>query len=99
MQVTGTVSDFDAAGGFGLITADDGELLPFSVRDMPPVLQDNMGVGTRVRFSRQDAEPAARAIQIVIVKDRKVRDSTVATLQPPKARDDVRRAGSREGDD
>jgi cold shock CspA family protein len=83
MRVTGTVSDFDATGGFGLIIADDGEFLPFSTREIHPVLHDNIGVGSRVRFSRQDGEPAARATQVAPIDDQNGRhNSPTATLQP-----------------
>jgi hypothetical protein len=36
MTSTGTVSDFDRAGLFGLVIADDGALLPFNLRETPP---------------------------------------------------------------
>jgi hypothetical protein len=33
VTLTGTVSDFDKDGLFGLLVADDGSLLPFNLRE------------------------------------------------------------------
>jgi cold shock CspA family protein len=88
MRVTGTVSDFDAKGGFGLIVADDGELLPFSTLDNHPALRD-IGVGSRVIFSRQEAQPVARATGIVLVhEDKEGAHSPPSALRPRVSRGD-----------
>jgi hypothetical protein len=64
MTCTGTVSDFDRAGLFGLVVADDGALLPFSLRETPPALRGRFMIGARVRFTKQAAEPTARAVEL-----------------------------------
>jgi hypothetical protein len=51
MALTGTVSDFDKAGLFGLIIADDSRLLPFNLREATPALRSRFDIGTRVRFT------------------------------------------------
>ncbi len=47
---TGTISDFDAQGQYGLIDADDGRLVPFNLSDVPPPLRPAFGIGARVQF-------------------------------------------------
>jgi hypothetical protein len=64
MTFTGTVSDFDRAGLFGLVIADDGALLPFNLREMPAALRARFLIGARVRFTRQAADPTARAVEL-----------------------------------
>src|SRR5580698_11118816 len=64
MTSTGTVSDFDRAGLFGLVIADDGALLPFNLRETPPALRARFLIGARVRFTRQAADPTARAVEL-----------------------------------
>jgi hypothetical protein len=64
MVSTGTVSDFDGAGLFGLIIADDGRLLPFNLRGTPPALRSRFRIGTRVRFTGSAAAPTARAVEV-----------------------------------
>jgi hypothetical protein len=82
MRVTGTVSDFDAVGGLGLIIADDcDDFLPFNARGMPAALRRHIEVGSRVRFRRQDSQPAARAIEVIPLGDRKD-DSTSLAAGP-----------------
>jgi hypothetical protein len=65
MTLTGTVSDFDEAGLFGLIVADDGSLLLFNLRDAPAALQCRIDVGVRVTFAKHASEPTARAVEVV----------------------------------
>jgi hypothetical protein len=69
MTSTGTVSDFDRAGLFGLIIADDGRLLPFNVRGTPPALRSRFEIGTRVRFTKRAAQPAARAVEVAPIDE------------------------------
>lgn len=64
MTCTGTVSDFDKAGLFGLIIEDDGGLLPFNLREAPPALRRQFEVGMRVRFTKRASEPTARAVDL-----------------------------------
>ena len=64
MTFTGTVSDFDEAGLFGLIIADDGGLLLFNLRGALPALRSQFEIGTRVRFTRHASEPNARAVEL-----------------------------------
>jgi cold shock CspA family protein len=65
VTLTGTVSDFDSEGLFGLIITDDGCLLPFNLRETPAALQRRLEVGTRVKFTRHTSEPTTRAIEVV----------------------------------
>jgi hypothetical protein len=66
---TGTVSDFDRAGLFGLIIADDGGVLLFNLRDTPPALRSRFEIGRRVRFTKHDSEPAARAVEVAPIDE------------------------------
>jgi hypothetical protein len=65
VTLTGTVTDFDREGLFGLIRTDDGCLLPFNLRETPPALRRRFEVGTRVKFTRHTSEPTTRAIEVV----------------------------------
>jgi hypothetical protein len=69
MTSTGTVSDFDRAGMFGLIIADDGRLLPFNLRGTPPALRSRFEIGTRVRFTKDAKEPTARAVEVAPIEE------------------------------
>jgi hypothetical protein len=62
---TGTVSDFDSDGLFGVISADDGRLLLFNLRGTPPPLHELFRIGTRVQFVERESNPASRAITLV----------------------------------
>jgi hypothetical protein len=64
MMWTGTVSDFDTAGLFGLIIEDDGDCLPFNLRETPLAVRTQFKVGTRVRFTKRASEPIARAVEV-----------------------------------
>ena len=64
MTGTGTVSDFDRAGLFGLIIADDGDFLIFNLQETAPVLRSLFEVGTRVRFTKQASKSTARAVEL-----------------------------------
>jgi hypothetical protein len=64
MTITGTISDFDRAGHFGLITADDGRLLLFNLRTTPPARRSRFDLGTRVKVTRYMSEPMPRAIEV-----------------------------------
>lgn len=68
MTITGTISDFDRAGLFGLITADDGRLLLFNLRSTPPAMRSRFEIGTRVRITKQISEPAARAVEVAPIE-------------------------------
>ena len=65
VTLTGTVSDFDKDGLFGLIIADDGCLLPFSLHETAPALRGRFGIGTRVKFIKHALRPTARAVELV----------------------------------
>jgi hypothetical protein len=69
MTATGTVSDFDRGGRFGLIVADDGRLLPFNLSGTPPSLRSRFDVGTRVKFTKYAAQPTARAVNVTPIDD------------------------------
>lgn len=69
MAFTGTISDFDRAGLFGLIIADDGGVLPFNLRDTPPALRSRFDIGRRVRFSKCASEPATRAVEVAPIDE------------------------------
>jgi len=65
VTLTGTVSDFDKDGLFGLIIADDGSLLLFNLQGTPPALQDRVEIGARVKFIKQASRPSARAVVVI----------------------------------
>jgi hypothetical protein len=50
VKSTGIISDFDSDGFFGVIEADDGRMLLFSVPVPSPVRPELFRVGTRVVF-------------------------------------------------
>lgn len=83
MALTGTVSDFDKAGLFGLIAADDGRLLLFNVRGTPAALRNRVEIGTRVRINKHTAEPIARAMEVAPIDQCADRGSSSASA--PKA--------------
>jgi cold shock CspA family protein len=60
-MLTGTISDYDAHGLFGLIDADDGRLVLFNLQDVKPPARDQFHVGTRVEFVEQTGSLAPRA--------------------------------------
>ncbi len=64
---TGTISDFDPNGQYGLIDADDGGLVLFNLRGVEPLLRDAFGIGTRVKFVEQGAIPAPRAVALALL--------------------------------
>jgi cold shock CspA family protein len=66
-MLTGTISDFDTDGLFGLIAADDGRLIIFNLRGMHSPQRDQFRVGTRVEFTEQRGSPAPRAAALVPV--------------------------------
>jgi cold shock CspA family protein len=67
---TGTVSDFDRSGSFGLIVADEGDFLPFNIRDAPQALRRCVEIGTRVRFERRTLDSTARAVDVMPIAQR-----------------------------
>jgi len=83
MGSTGMVSDFDSAGGFGLIVADEGDLFPFNLHGAPPALRTRIRTGTRVRFSRQASEPAMRATEVTPIEERSDVGSARASVPAP----------------
>jgi cold shock CspA family protein len=50
VELTGTVSEFDETGHFGVIDADDGRVLLFNLAATPPDLRRLFRIGTRVTF-------------------------------------------------
>ena len=64
---TGTISDFDPNGQYGLIDADDGQLVLFNLWNVEPPLRDSFGVGARVEFVEQSGIPAARAVALTLL--------------------------------
>ncbi len=83
MTTTGTITDFDKAGLFGLILADEGVFFPFNVRETPAELQERLEVGTRVKFSACTSGETMRAIDLV-------------PIDAPEQLQGTRRNGSRE---
>jgi hypothetical protein len=65
IMLTGTITDFDNAGMFGLIFADEGFFFPFNLRETPPPLRERFEVGTRVKFGTRRSGPTIRAIELV----------------------------------
>lgn len=60
---TGTVSDFDLDGLFGVIDADDGGLLLFNLSAAPAGLRERFHVGVRVTFELEAAR-SSRAVAL-----------------------------------
>jgi len=50
VKLTGTASDFDSDGPFGLIDADDGRVLVFNLSATPWAIRPRCRIGIRVRF-------------------------------------------------
>jgi hypothetical protein len=61
IMLTGTISDLDTDGLFGLICSDDGRVMVFNLHGMQSPLRDQFTVGTRVEFVEQNGMPAQRA--------------------------------------
>jgi hypothetical protein len=78
MTFTGTVSDFDEAGLFGLIIADDGGLLLFNLRGALPALRSQFEIGTRVTFTKHESEPTVRAVEVAPIDEWNGRRSSAA---------------------
>jgi hypothetical protein len=53
-----------------LIVADDGGLFPFNLHGTPSAIRSRVEIGTRVGFSSQASEPAARAIRVTPLDQR-----------------------------
>jgi len=60
-MLTGTISDFDAVGLFGVIDADDGRLVLFNLRGVGPAFREQFTVGARVNFIEEGGDLAPRA--------------------------------------
>ena len=60
-MLTGTIADYETHDGVGLIDADDGRILIFSV---PPEQRRSIGVGKRVEFNEQATPVSPRAIDV-----------------------------------
>jgi cold shock CspA family protein len=65
---TGTISDFDEAGEFGVIDSDDGRMLLFNLKNVPPSEHQRFTVGTRVQFEAHENPLAPRAVGLKVVK-------------------------------
>ena len=80
---TGIISDFDADGGFGVIEADDGRLLLFSVPTPRPVRPELLRVGTRVMFEvdRCGTGRAIAPVPIVTPRSARGRFASVAATE------------------
>lgn len=64
---SGTISDFDPNGQYGLIDADDGQLVLFNLQSVAPPLRDAFGIGARVEFVEEDGAPAPRAVALTLL--------------------------------
>jgi hypothetical protein len=69
MAFIGTISDFDKAGLFGLVAADDGRFLPFNLHRTPAALIARFEVGTRVRITQDASAPTARAVELAPIDE------------------------------
>jgi hypothetical protein len=63
-MLTGTISDYDADGLFGLIDADDGRFVVFNLQSVDRPARDPFNVGTRVGFVEQVDSFGARACEL-----------------------------------
>ncbi len=68
MTLSGTITDFDEAGLFGLILADEGFFFPFNLRETPPALRGKLAVGTRVSFITCSSGATMRATDLVPIE-------------------------------
>jgi hypothetical protein len=66
-MLTGTISDFDSVGLFGVIDADDGRLILFNLRGIGPIFREQFTVGARVKFIEQGGDLAPRAAALAAV--------------------------------
>jgi hypothetical protein len=64
---TGTISDLDPNGHFGLIDADDGRLVLFNLWNVAPPLREPFHVGTRVEFVEETGCLAPRALALSLL--------------------------------
>ncbi len=64
MAMIGTITDFDDAGLFGLILAEDGLFFPFTLRDTSSALRGQIVVGSRVTFSTRGSGAMMRAVDL-----------------------------------
>jgi cold shock CspA family protein len=67
-EATGTISDFDEVGAFGVIDSDDGRMVLFNLEGIPASQHRCFRVGTRVQFMAHESTPAPRAVDLKIVK-------------------------------
>jgi cold shock CspA family protein len=65
---TGTISDFDEAGEFGVIDSDDGRMLLFNLKNVPASQHRRFRVGARVRFEAHENPLAPRAVGLKVVQ-------------------------------
>ncbi len=68
MTLSGTITDFDEAGLFGLILADEGFFFPFNLRETPPALRVKFSIGTRVNFITCASGATMRATELVPIE-------------------------------
>ena len=61
---SGTISDLDAEGLFGVIDTDDGQLVLFNLREVEPPLRPLFTVGARVHFAEADGSVVPRAVSL-----------------------------------
>ncbi len=61
---TGTITEFDGDGLFGVIDSDDGRLLVFNVWAVEPALRRYFTVGSRVRFLESGGHAGPRAVSL-----------------------------------
>ena len=64
---TGTISAFDPNGQYGLIDADDGQLVLFNLLGIEPPLRNAFAVGARVSFAQYSGIPAPRALDLALL--------------------------------
>jgi cold shock CspA family protein len=64
---TGTISDYDIDGQYGLIDADDGQFVLFNLRNVEPSLRGLFRVGRRVEFVEQKETVAPRALALTLL--------------------------------
>lgn len=64
---TGTISAFDPNGQYGLIDADDGQLVLFNLWNVEPPLRNLFGIGARVGFVEQGGILAPRALALTVL--------------------------------
>jgi cold shock CspA family protein len=65
-MMQGTVSDFDAETGVGIIESDDGDIVFFNTDNVETFDPDLLAIGLRVVFQSHEGELGPHAVQVYL---------------------------------